>query len=570
MKKQNLGELFKNWPIKKKLISSFGLIIVTTFILIVTLLAGLLITESKVGGLFEGPMTSTYYVGDIRFGLVANQRAINRVIAVGDSVLAEEEAKMKSNIELVTAAHEVLTTTLLSDDNKKLLDEIWAQIEQEEVYRAELIALFEAGDFAGANTYDEQYYTPLVDEIRANADLLDQSIFAVGEDYKNQAAAIAIVMLILGVILLIAITTIAITMALKVTVMITEPIGQIETAAKQLRVGDLSHGNDITYESEDELGVLAKSMRESIIILDGYVKEICENFEKVANGDLTQKFDNITDFLGDFASIKQSFVVILKEFNNTLRDIKEVSNQVDTGSDEVAAAANDLAAGTGEQASAVEELTATIETVSSMADEAAKEADKSYNMMLEAVEEAQGERAQMKELQDEMRHIKEISEEIEVIVTSIEEIATQTSLLALNASIEAARAGDAGRGFAVVADQIGKLATDSAQSAVTTKELTSKCISEVDEGNAIVENTMEAINTVLANMETFAEMANGASEASKLQVSMLKEVEAGIDKITSVVQSNSAAAQDTSSVSEELSAQATTLEEMVEQFKLRD
>ena len=149
-------------------------------------------------------------------------------------------------------------------------------------------------------------------------------------------------------------------------------------------------------------------------------------------------------------------------------------------------------------------------------------------------------------------------------------IASQTNLLSLNASIEAARAGEAGRGFAVVADQIGKLAADSAQSAVTTRELISKCLTEVEEGNSIVENTMEAINTVLANMEAFAGMASGAAEASKVQADMLKQVEAGIEQITMVVQNNSAAAQETSAVSEELSAQATNLEEMVEQFELRD
>ena len=94
-------------------------------------------------------------------------------------------------------------------------------------------------------------------------------------------------------------------------------------------------------------------------------------------------------------------------------------------------------------------------------------------------------------------------------------------------------------------------------------------IEEIGEGNAIVDNTMEAINTVLANMEAFAGMANGASEASKVQVSMLKEVEVGIEKITTVVQNNSSTAQETSAVSEELSAQATTLEEMIEKFQLK-
>lgn len=163
------------------------------------------------------------------------------------------------------------------------------QLEQENEYRQELVALLDAGKMDEANDYDEEFYTPLVNEIRANADKLDQSIFAVGEDYAHDAELLAIVMVVVGIVLLITITFIAITIALKVTKIITKPVKQIQTAAGQLRVGDLSHGDDITYESEDELGILAKAMRESINILDGYVKNICENFAKVADGDLTRK-----------------------------------------------------------------------------------------------------------------------------------------------------------------------------------------------------------------------------------------------------------------------------------------
>ena len=107
------------------------------------------------------------------------------------------------------------------------------------------------------------------------------------KEYRQEL--VAIVMVVVGIVLLITITFIAITIALKVTKIITETVKQIQTAAGQLRVGDLSHGDDITYESEDEFGILAKAMRESINSLDGYVKNICENFAKVADGDLTRK-----------------------------------------------------------------------------------------------------------------------------------------------------------------------------------------------------------------------------------------------------------------------------------------
>ena len=162
------------------------------------------------------------------------------------------------------------------------------------------------------------------------------------------------------------------------------------------------------------------------------------------------------------------------------------------------------------------------------------------------------------------------SQEIQNIIGSIEEIASQTNLLSLNASIEAARAGEAGKGFAVVADQIGKLAGDSAQAAVNTRDLIEKSLQEIENGNQITEKTVAALNKILESMNDFANAAKGASESSTEQADMLKQIEQGIEQISSVVQSNSAAAEETSATSQELSAQSEGLKNLVGRFKLAE
>ena len=130
----------------------------------------------------------------------------------------------------------------------------------------------------------------------------------------------------------------------------------------------------------------------------------------------------------------------------------------------------------------------------------------------------------MNDLLKEMEHITEISKEIGNIITDIEDIASQTNLLSLNASIEAARAGEAGRGFAVVADQIGKLAADSAKSAVNTRDLIDKTLVEIEKGNMITRTTAESFNQIIADMESFAELAENTMEKANSQAESLEQI----------------------------------------------
>lgn len=374
--------------------------------------------------------------------------------------------------------------------------------------------------------------------------------------------------LIIAIVVVMVAVAIVIGLALSrdITQGITEPIEEILHVNKEMSEGNLK--SDLTYKSGDELGVLSDSMRFTLSTLSDYVDEISEILVNIAHGDLTKDFHEITDFLGDFGSIKDSFVYILKEFNKTLTSIQEASMHVESGAADLAGAASELANGTTEQASAVEELTATINTVNAMAEDSARRAEESYNTVQESVRQAEAEKEQMRALQDEMVRIKEISNEIGAIIASIEEIASQTSLLSLNASIEAARAGEAGRGFAVVADQIGKLATDSAQAAVSTRELIVKTIDEIEVGNKITETTASGFERIIEELHAFAEMAQQNSETSMTQAHALSQVEEGIEQISNVTQQNAAASEECSAISEELSARAVELDDLVNKFVL--
>lgn len=147
---------------------------------------------------------------------------------------------------------------------------------------------------------------------------------------------------------------------------------------------------------------------------------------------------------------------------------------------------------------------------------------------------------------------------------------TQTNLLSLNASIEAARAGDAGRGFAVVADQIRILAEQSAKSAVNTRELIESSVSQINEGSQITLKTAEVLKGVVTSVKDIADISKTLSGNIKVQVEAIEQADEGMNRISEVVQNNSATAEESSATSEELSAQAISMDELVAKFQLRD
>ena len=353
-----------------------------------------------------------------------------------------------------------------------------------------------------------------------------------------------------------------------ITNSITEPVKQIDAAVASLRKGELSNVEMLTYESEDEFGDTIRNLKEAMGILADYVREISVEVKAIAQGDLTRNGDDITDFLGDFSELKTSLLYILKRFNSTLTEISNLAEQVSSNSSEVENASKSLADGATEQAGVIEELNATIDTVVDMAEDTAKETQNASARVKASANKANEEKEKMNELLTEMEHITEISKEIGNIITDIEDIASQTNLLSLNASIEAARAGEAGKGFAVVADQIGKLAADSAKSAVNTRELIDKTLVEIEKGNTITRTTADAFNQIIADMESFAELAENTMEKANSQAESLEQIGQGIEQLSGVVQGNAASSEENTAISINLAEGAAKMHDRVNIFKL--
>lgn len=461
-----------------------------------------------------------------------------------------------------------VTTLKKSFHDKKKVAELKDAIEELKKQRVALMELAQQNKNDEALALFNSDYNDATEKLQ---DILVDIGKVASAEAKSQYTS-ARVTGIVSIILMILIGTGAVAFSTVIRTTITgimlKPIQELEGAAEKLKAGQLDV--EINYESPDELGKLAGNFRQVCKTLEVIVQDTSYLLGEMAEGNFNVSSNNAQIYIGNFRQQYESISKLKHELSDTLTQINEASEQVASGSGQLAGGAQALAEGATDQAGAVEELTATVESVSGIAESSAESASGAYQMVRTAVEQADQSREELQALTNAMERISSTSQEIQNIIGSIEEIASQTNLLSLNASIEAARAGEAGKGFAVVADQIGKLAGDSAQAAVNTRDLIEKSLQEIENGNQITEKTVAALNKILESMNDFANAVKGASESSTEQANMLKQIEQGIEQISSVVQSNSAAAEETSATSQELSAQSEGLKNLVGRFKLAE
>ena len=356
----------------------------------------------------------------------------------------------------------------------------------------------------------------------------------------------------------------AIIVSLKISKRIVTPIVKTTERLGLLANGDLT--SDVTvFKRRDETEMLSTSLQLVCDELSSYVSNITATTSAMANGDFS--YNNQMDFKGDFESIPRSFKQIHEMLKETITSLNATADSVSSGSNQIASGAQVLAEGTTRQATAVDELSSTINAIANAVNNTAASAEEARTLSDNCATLMREQDNAMVKMLEAMSTIEKKSEEISNVIKLIDDIAFQTNILALNASIEAARAGAAGKGFAVVATEVGTLAAKSAESANSTKELIVSALNAVKVGSQLTKQTADALNEVTSLSNKSAELVRGIAEDADKQSEALKQATSGVDDISQVIQMNSATAEESAASCEELSAQAQVLAEQVAKLK---
>jgi methyl-accepting chemotaxis protein len=388
-------------------------------------------------------------------------------------------------------------------------------------------------------------------------------ISAPQSEYTGSTNLSLLITLIISVLSLIA----AYVIGKKVSDNIANPIIFCAERLKNLAGGDL-HTEIERTSRDDEIGMLIKSLGSTVKGLNVIINDVSFHLGAIADGDFSNKVDS--EYNGDFNSIVVSLKQINSYLNHMVRQVNESAEQVACGSEQLAGGAQALSQGATEQASSVQELSATISEITEQINNNARNAGKANDASLESATQVENSSNYVKEMNNAMSEINKTSKEIGKIIKVIDNIAFQTNILALNASVEAARAGSAGNGFAVVATEVKSLALKSAEAAKNTEQLIENALKAVEKGTKVAVKTNEALNMAVEKSKVVEDMIKEITEASKQQSEAATQVLFGVEQISFIVQTNSATAEESAAASEELSSQAQIMKELVEKIKLAE
>lgn len=449
-------------------------------------------------------------------------------------------------------------------------DDALLNTETEDTGYQEIIRRIQADDSTEAGTYS--YYDENGDnELVVYKFLKDRGwVFMVRDNAGEVYGSVTQVRFIVGVLCAVMAVTI-----ISITLLILYREGRelmvVERAIGRLGELNLSTDRELEafYGRSDEIGMIAQTTHRVCGCLRETIDDVGRILGEMAGGNLAVDVTkNESYYIGDFRVLFESLQSIRINLTNVIRDITQIAQQVDLSADGVSTGAQALSQGTLEQASSVEGVVSNVSAITSQIQASTVRCGNASELVDKATGYAAEADIRMEQLTAATKNIDQSSTQIGTIIKTIEDIALQTNILALNASVEAARAGSAGKGFSVVANEVRNLAAESAESVKNTNTLINRSVQSVKTGTEATAQAVSAMQVINDCIQSIKTLMDEIAAASVQQSEMIVLVEDGIREISTVVQTNSAAAEKSAAVSKELSNQARTLNSLISRFRI--
>ncbi len=558
----------KNLKMSKKIVTSFGVVIICFLITVVIMITGVVSTGNNYTQFYTESSEALLKVESTRLEL---QRLLKYA---GYGAADPDTERARDWFSKATACADLIHENVKwfqehYDGDLTLLNQFKVENDNCSSIRMQIESYsYNEATIAAAIDLLLNDYNTMVDDSTETLVAFADQVSAEAEEAYETSMTTQSTLITISIIIAVIALILTITMALMLFKSVVPPVREMQEVMKQVENGNV-HA-ELSYTAKDELGELADSIRVTVQFLKDVISDETMIFTEMGNGNFSVNSGMAEKYIGDFKGIYTALRALKMNINDVLNQINQSADQVADGSDQVSSGSQALAQGATEQASSVEELAATTNEISVKVNQNADNARQANTIATSVKENADRSRTHMQEMMGAIEDISARSNEVGKIIKTIEDIAFQTNILALNAAVEAARAGDAGKGFAVVADEVRSLAGKSAEASQNTSVLIEASIQAVERGIKIANETAEALNEVVEGVEEVSTTIEKITVASDEQATAVHQVNQGVDQISSVVQTNSATAEQSAAASEELAGQAQVLKSLIARFKLEN